>query len=37
MSTNNIINAADDAAIMPTIANKKILMGFWHNWAAGAS
>nr|AAC09387.1 chitinase [Serratia marcescens] len=39
MSTNNIINAvaADDAAIMPSIANKKILMGFWHNWAAGAS
>lgn len=29
MSTNNMINAAaDDAAIMPTIANKKILMGF---------
>lgn len=38
MSTDNMINAAaDDAAIMPTIANKKILMGFWHNWAAGAS
>ncbi|BEO84284.1 chitinase [Serratia marcescens] len=39
MSTNNTINAvaADDAAIMPSIANKKILMGFWHNWAAGAS
>lgn len=30
MSTNNTINAvaADDAAIMPSIANKKILMGF---------
>lgn len=39
MSTNNTINAVavDDAAIMPSIANKKILMGFWHNWAAGAS
>ncbi|CAI0754414.1 Chitinase D precursor [Serratia proteamaculans] len=39
MNTNNIINAqaADDAAIMPDMTNKKIMMGFWHNWAAGAS
>lgn len=39
MSTHNIINAqaADDAAAMPDMANKKIMMGFWHNWAAGAS
>lgn len=22
---------------MPSIANKKILMGFWHNWQAGHS
>ena len=32
MSTDNMINAAaDDAAIMPTIANKNP-DGFWHNW-----
>lgn len=23
--------------IMPDITNKKILMGFWHNWSAGNS
>jgi len=39
MSSDNIINAqaADDAAAMPDMSNKKIMMGFWHNWAAGAS
>ncbi|CAI0880786.1 Chitinase D precursor [Serratia plymuthica] len=39
MSTNNIINvqAADAAAAMPDLTGKKILMGFWHNWLAGAS
>ena len=31
-------NAASDAAsLMPGIAGKKILMGFWHNWPAGLS
>lgn len=31
-------NAASDAAsLMPSIAGKKILMGFWHNWPAGLS
>ncbi|VVP06173.1 Chitinase D [Pseudomonas fluorescens] len=31
-------NAASDAAsLMPGIAGKKILMGFWHNWPAGTS
>ncbi|AVO60265.1 carbohydrate-binding protein [Pseudomonas chlororaphis] len=25
----------DSASLMPSIANKKILMGFWHNWPAG--
>ncbi|VVP98356.1 Chitinase D [Pseudomonas fluorescens] len=31
-------NAASDAAsLMPGIAGKKILMGFWHNWPAGPS
>lgn len=29
--------AADAAALMPSIAGKKILMGFWHNWPAGPS
>ncbi|MGZ0706622.1 carbohydrate-binding protein [Pseudomonas piscis] len=29
--------AADAASLMPSIAGKKILMGFWHNWAAGAA
>lgn len=24
----------DAAAAMPSIAGKKILMGFWHNWPA---
>lgn len=39
MSTNNILNvqAADAAAAMPDLTGKKILMGFWHNWLAGAS
>ncbi|VEA63650.1 Chitinase D precursor [Serratia plymuthica] len=39
MSTNNIINVqtADAAAAMPDLSGKKILMGFWHNWLAGAS
>lgn len=39
MSSDNIINTqvVDDAAAMPDISNKKIMMGFWHNWAAGAS
>ncbi|XVJ46254.1 carbohydrate-binding protein [Pseudomonas sp. UBT] len=27
----------DSASLMPDIANKKILMGFWHNWPAGHS
>lgn len=27
----------DVASLMPSIAGKKILMGFWHNWPAGAS
>ncbi|RAI72582.1 chitinase [Pseudomonas fluorescens] len=26
---------SDSASLMPSIANKKILMGFWHNWPAG--
>ncbi|OLF55300.1 chitinase [Pseudomonas chlororaphis] len=29
--------ANDSASLMPSIAGKKILMGFWHNWPAGAS
>ena len=29
--------AADAASLMPSIAGKKVLMGFWHNWAAGHS
>lgn len=29
--------AADAASLMPSLAGKKILMGFWHNWAAGAA
>ncbi|NYH11148.1 chitinase [Pseudomonas moraviensis] len=29
--------ASDAASLMPTLAGKKILMGFWHNWAAGPS
>ncbi|KAF0864067.1 carbohydrate-binding protein [Pseudomonas sp. LD120] len=29
--------SADAASLMPSIAGKKILMGFWHNWAAGPS
>ena len=29
--------AADAASLMPSIAGKKILMGFWHNWPAGPS
>lgn len=39
MSSDNIINAqvADAASAMPDMSNKKIMMGFWHNWAAGAS
>lgn len=39
MSSDNIINTqvVDDATAMPDISNKKIMMGFWHNWAAGAS
>jgi chitinase len=28
---------SDSASLMPSIANKKILMGFWHNWPAGHS
>lgn len=28
---------SDSASLMPGIANKKILMGFWHNWPAGHS
>ena len=28
---------SDPASLMPTIAGKKILMGFWHNWPAGYS
>lgn len=27
----------DDAAAMPDMCNKKIMMGFWHNWQAGNS
>ena len=27
----------DAASLMPSIAGKKILMGFWHNWPAGPS
>lgn len=39
MSSNDITNTSlvDDAATMPDISNKKIMMGFWHNWAAGTS
>lgn len=29
--------ANDSASLMPSIAGKKILMGFWHNWPAGPS
>ncbi|RON72465.1 chitinase [Pseudomonas fluorescens] len=29
--------ATDAASLMPSIAGKKILMGFWHNWPAGQS
>lgn len=29
--------ASDAASAMPSLAGKKILMGFWHNWAAGPS
>ncbi|NCE87981.1 carbohydrate-binding protein [Pseudomonas sp. Q1] len=29
--------ANDAASLMPSIAGKKILMGFWHNWPAGSS
>ncbi len=29
--------ASDAASLMPSIAGKKILMGFWHNWPAGPS
>lgn len=37
MSADNTINAqiTDDASIMPNISNKKILVGYWHNWPAG--
>ncbi|PRB45850.1 chitinase [Pseudomonas sp. MYb2] len=28
---------SDAASLMPSIAGKKILMGFWHNWPAGPS
>ncbi|AZE55879.1 Chitinase [Pseudomonas synxantha] len=28
---------SDPASLMPIIAGKKILMGFWHNWPAGYS
>ena len=28
---------SDSATLMPSIANRKILMGFWHNWPAGHS
>ncbi|PNQ93369.1 chitinase [Pseudomonas gingeri NCPPB 3146 = LMG 5327] len=27
--------ANDSASLMPSLDGKKILMGFWHNWAAG--
>ena len=33
----NKSQAADAASMMPSIAGKKILMGFWHNWAAGSA
>ncbi|QZD69188.1 chitinase [Pseudomonas sp. 3-2] len=29
--------ASDAASLMPSLAGKKILMGFWHNWPAGPS
>ena len=28
---------SDAASLMPTIAGKKILMGYWHNWPAGTN
>lgn len=31
------INATTVNNVMPDISGKKILMGFWHNWQAGAS
>lgn len=39
MSTYNTTYAqsTDAAAAMPDLTGKKILMGFWHNWLAGAS
>ena len=30
-------HASDAASLMPSLAGKKILMGFWHNWPAGPS
>lgn len=29
--------ASDAVSLMPSLAGKKILMGFWHNWPAGPS
>lgn len=35
MSSDNATQVTDTASIMPDISNKKILVGYWHNWAAG--
>lgn len=35
VSTLNTL--VDDASAMPDMSNKKIMMGFWHNWLAGNS
>lgn len=38
MTNISALNAVtDDASIMPDMSNKKIMMGFWHNWLAGNS
>ncbi len=39
MSSDNTTSSQviDDASLMPDISNKKILVGYWHNWAAGTN
>lgn len=39
LSSNTVTTIAnnDDASAMPDMTGKKIMMGFWHNWPAGAS
>ena len=33
LSANVFAAEQDNAAKMPNISNKNILVGFWHNWA----